>query len=134
MGELSRVTVSISEDLLEKLDALVDRHGHTNRSEIIRDLIRDRLVETYGSEDRVVGSLTVLYDHRQRALSETLTGMAHDHHGLVLSTLHVHLDHDHCLEVSVLKGTRGELSHYAEHVLATKGVLHGRLVLTGGVG
>src|SRR6266480_7883594 len=106
MSGLSRIGVAIDTDLLSRFDRLIGRRRYTNRSEAFRDLIRDALVEqTWESPDsQVVGTVTLVYDHHVRLLSEKLTDVQHDFHRLILSTLHVHLDHDHCLEVLVVRG------------------------------
>jgi CopG family nickel-responsive transcriptional regulator len=132
MSELSRIGVAIDADLLEKFDRLNARRGYANRSEAFRDLIRDRLVEQAweSPESRVVGTVTLVYDHHVRLLNEKLTSMQHDFHRSILSTLHVHLDHDHCLEVLVVRGKAGEVRKIADMLLSTKGVKHGQLSLT----
>ncbi|MCU1260647.1 MAG: transcriptional regulator, CopG family [Bryobacterales bacterium] len=132
MGELSRIGVAIDSDLLEKFDRLIGQRGYTNRSEAFRDLIRDELVQkTWESPDsEVVGTVTLVYDHNVRMLSERLTDMQHDHHQQILSTLHVHLDHDNCLEVLVVKGQAKNVQTIAEKLISTKGVKHGRLTIT----
>ena len=132
MGELSRIGVAIDSDLLEKFDQLIAQRGYTNRSEAFRDLIRDELVEkNWESPDsRVVGTVTLVYDHHVRLLNEKLTDMQHDYHHSILSTLHVHLDHDHCLEVLVVRGKSGEVRKIADSLISTKGVKHGRLTIT----
>jgi CopG family nickel-responsive transcriptional regulator len=132
MGELSRIGVAIDTDLLEKFDRLIEQRGYTNRSEAFRDLIRDELVEkNWESPDsHVVGTVTLVYDHHVRMLSEKLTDIQHDYHHAVLSTLHVHLDHDHCLEVLVVKGKSGDVRKVADALISTKGVKHGRLTIT----
>jgi CopG family nickel-responsive transcriptional regulator len=130
VSDYQRVSITIEPELLARLDAHVDALGSSNRSEVLRDLIRARLAENAGPDDTVAGSLTIVFDHGQRALAERLVHVAHDHDHLVLSTMHVHLDHDTCMEVSVLKGRRASLRHYAAHVLAMRGVLHGELVVT----
>lgn len=134
MPEYERISITIEPELLQRLDALVEAAGHGNRSELLRDLIRARLVEGAAPDQPVVGSLTLVYDHRQRALSERLVEAAHDHEDIVLSTLHVHIDHDTCMELSALRGRRGALQHYAAHLLAMKGVLHGQLVIATSLG
>jgi len=132
MGEpLERISITLDGSLLRSLDAHVAASGHANRSEAVRDMIRARLVDETSAEDVVAGTLTVLFEHRQRALAERLIDVAHEHDHIVLSTMHVHIDADTCLEVSVLRGRRGSLHHYASHVLGMKGVLHGELVVTG---
>jgi len=130
MPEVERISISMNPDLLARLDELVASTGHANRSELIRDLIRARLVALRSAEERVAGSLTLVYEHRQRALAERMIEAAHAHEDIVLATLHVHLDADLCMEVSALRGSRAALQHYASHVLGMKGVLHGELVLT----
>lgn len=132
MGELARIGVAIDEELLARFDELNSRRGYTNRSEAFRDLIRDALIqETAGEEsNEVVGTLTLVYDHHVRMLQEKLTEMQHEHHEEIVSTLHVHLDHHHCLEVLVLRGKSGRIRGIADRLMATKGVEHGRLTLT----
>lgn len=132
MGELSRIGVAIDSGLLAKFDDLIARRGYTNRSEAFRDLIRDELVEqTWESPERaVVGAITIVYDHHVRLLNERLTDLQHDYFRHILSTLHVHLDHDHCLEVLIVKGKAGEVRKFADTLIATKGVKHGRLSIT----
>lgn len=132
MGELSRIGVAIDTELLSKFDTLIEQRGYTNRSEAFRDLIRDELVEKRweSPESNVVGTVTLVYDHHVRMLNEKLTDMQHDHHHLILSTLHVHLDHDNCLEVLVVKGKARQVQKIAEALISTKGVKHGRLTIT----
>src|SRR5713101_7334096 len=132
MSDLSRIGVAIDSDLLEKFDELINRRGYTNRSEAFRDLIRDELVEqTWESpESNVVGTVTLVYDHHVRSLNDKLTDMQHEHHRSILSTLHVHLDHDNCLEVLIVKGKAAVVQKIADALISTKGVKHGRLTLT----
>ncbi len=132
MGQLSRIGVAIDSDLLEKFDGLIARRGYTNRSEAFRDLIRGELVEETWSrpDSQVVGTVTLVYDHHVRLLNEKLTGMQHEHYDHILSTLHVHLDHDNCLEVLVIKGRASEVRRIADSLISTKGVKHGRLTVT----
>src|SRR5690348_40672 len=132
MSALSRIGVAIDTDLLRKFDRLIAERKYTNRSEAFRDLIRDELVEkTWESPDsEVVGTVTLVYDHHVRMLNEKLTDIQHDFHRLILSTLHVHLDHDHCLEVLVVQGKSRQVQKIAEALISTKGVKHGRLTIT----
>lgn len=132
MSSLSRIGVAIDSDLLRQFDALLEQRGYTNRSEAFRDLIRDELVEkTWESpESQVVGTVTLVYDHHVRLLNEKLTGIQHDHHNSILSTLHVHLDHDNCLEVLVVRGKSAAVRAIADTLIGTKGVKHGRLTIT----
>ena len=132
MSELSRIGVAIDTELLVKFDQLIEQRGYTNRSEAFRDLIRDELVEKNweSPEAIVVGTVTLVYDHHVRLLSERLTDIQHEFHRSILSTLHVHLDHDHCLEVLVVRGKSEEVRRVADILISTKGVQHGRLTLT----
>lgn len=134
MSELSRIGVAIDSDLLARFDELIAERGYSNRSEAFRDLIRDELVQRAWErpDELVVGTVTLVYDHHVRLLNEKLTSMQHDHFHNVLSTLHVHLDHDNCLEVLVVKGKASEVRKIAEALISTKGVKHGRLTLTSG--
>ena len=132
MGELSRIGVAIDAGLLEQFDRLIAERGYTNRSEAFRDLIRDELVQKAAESPKaqVVGTVTLVYDHHVRLLSEKLTDLQHDFHRSILSTLHVHLDHDNCLEVLVVRGAAEEVRHIADVLISTKGVKHGRLTIT----
>jgi CopG family transcriptional regulator, nickel-responsive regulator len=132
MAELSRIGVAIDTDLLEQFDSLIAKRGYTNRSEAFRDLIRDELVqESWQTPDsNVVGTVTLVYDHHVRLLNERLTDVQHEHHQSILSTLHVHLDHDNCLEVLVMRGKASVVQQVADTLISTKGVKHGRLTLT----
>jgi len=132
MSGLSRIGVAIDTELLDKFDRRIAQRGYTNRSEAFRDLIRDDLVEkTWESpESQVVGTVTLVYDHHVRMLSEKLTDIQHDFHRSILSTLHVQLDHDHCLEVLVVRGKSADVRKVADALISTKGVKHGRLTIT----
>jgi len=132
MSDLSRIGVAIDAALLKKFDDLIGRRGYTNRSEAFRDLIREALIEKTAErpDSVVVGTVTLVYDHHVRMLSERLTEMQHEHFHNVLSTLHVHLDHDNCLEVMVVRGKSSEVRKVADALISTKGVKHGRLTLS----
>ncbi len=132
MSGLSRIGVAIDSELLRKFDRLIARRGYTNRSEAFRDLIRDELVQrTWESpHSQVVGTITLVYDHHVRLLNEKLTDIQHDFHRSILSTLHVHLDHDYCLEVVVVKGAVSEVQKVADILISMKGVKHGRLTIS----
>jgi CopG family transcriptional regulator, nickel-responsive regulator len=132
MGRLSRIGVAIDSDLLKRFDSLIARRGYTNRSEAFRDLIRDDLVQVawQSPDSEVVGTVTLVYDHHVRRLGDRLTDMQHEFHDHVLSTLHVHLDHHHCLEVLVVRGKASAIQKFADALIATKGVKHGRLTIT----
>lgn len=132
MKALSRIGVAIDSDLLEKFDRLIGQRGYTNRSEAFRDMIRDALVrqEWERPDSPVVGTVTLVYNHHVRLLSEKLTDMQHDHHQHILSTLHIHLDPDNCLEVLVVRGKAATVKRIADALISTKGVKHGRLTIT----
>jgi CopG family nickel-responsive transcriptional regulator len=132
MSGLSRIGVAIDSELLARFDRLIAQRKYTNRSEAFRDLIRDELVEkAWQSPDSdVVGTVTLVYDHHVRLLSEKLTDIQHHHHRLILSTMHVHLDHDNCLEVLVVRGRSSEVRKVADSLISAKGVKHGRLTIT----
>ena len=132
MPRLSRIGVSIDSDLLDRFDKFLANKGYDNRSEGFRDLIRDRLVETaiVAPKAPVVGTVTLIYDHHTRLLPEKLADLQHEHHQVVISTLHAHLDHDTCLEVVVLRGKSREVQQLADKLISTKGVRHGRLVMS----
>jgi CopG family nickel-responsive transcriptional regulator len=132
MSTLSRIGVAIESDLLAKFDKLIANKGYTNRSEAFRDMIRDELVQKSWEkpDSQVVGTVTLVYDHHVRMLNEKLTDIQHESFHHVLSTMHVHLDHDNCLEVLVLKGKASVVRRMADALISTKGVKHGQLVIT----
>ncbi len=132
MGILNRVGVAIDSDLLEHFDAFIADRGYTNRSEAFRDLIRDRLVTAAVHNPRapVVGTVTLIYDHHSRLLPEKLMNLQHEYHNLVVCTTHAHLDHHNCLEVIILKGESRHVQKLADLLIGTKGVQHGRLVMS----
>jgi len=131
MGEIIRTGVSLEHDLLARFDQAIRQKGYQNRSEAIRDLIRDHLVGEEVDENRiVVGSLTFVYDHHRPHLSEKLIEAQHRAGGKVLAATHVHLDHHNCLEVIILKGRSGEVRELGDRILSFRGVKHGRLVMT----
>ena len=132
MADLTRVTISLETSLLEAFDKHIAGKGYENRSEAIRDLIRDRLIreEAKQSDREQVAVVAMVYDHHARELSAKLIDKQHHHHNLVVSTLHVHLGEQHCLEVSILRGPGGEITHLGDELLATRGVLHGEITYT----
>lgn len=131
MKKLVRFGVSLDHHLLDDFDRLIARRQYTNRSEALRDLIRDNLVGQHWEEDReTVGTITIVYDHHVHDLTDRLTDIQHDHHKLILSAMHVHLDHDHCLEVLVVRGKGREIRKVADILIGTKGVKHGKLTMT----
>jgi CopG family nickel-responsive transcriptional regulator len=132
MAELTRFGISIDDRLLKRFDALIAEKGYGNRSEAIRDLIRGALVEEQWAreDEETVGTVTLVYDHHTRDLSDKLTEQQHSHHDAIVSALHVHLDAHNCLEVVVVKGKAGEVRRLADELIGTKGVKHGKLVMS----
>ena len=132
MGVLTRTGVAIDSDLLDRFDRFITAQGYTNRSEAFRDLIRDRLVSAAveAPQAPVVGSVTLIYDHHSRLLPDKLMDLQHEHHELIVSTTHAHLDHHTCLEVIVVKGESRRVRQLADLLIGTKGVQHGRLVMS----
>lgn len=133
MAETVRFGVSIDERLLESFDKLIGDKGYHNRSEAVRDLIRNALVEekwSHNDDEEMVGTVSLVYNHHTRELSDKLTEHQHSHHRNIISALHVHLDAHHCLEVVVIKGRAGEIRRLADELIGTKGVKHGRLMTT----
>lgn len=131
MGDLARIGVSLEHDLLRWFDGAIRKKNYDNRSEAIRDLIRDQMVaEEIDKNKVVVGTLTVVYDHHRPNLTEKLVEAQHQAGGRVLAATHVHLDHHNCLEVIIMKGRGGELRDLANGILSLRGVKHGQLVVT----
>ncbi len=130
---LARFGVAMDEELLARFDSLVARRGTgVNRSEAVRDLVRDALVdaEWEDSEQEIVGTITMVFDHHASDLSDKLDSLQHAHHQRIVSSMHVHLDAHNCLEVVVVRGTSAQVRAIAEGLLGTKGVKHGKLVST----
>ena len=129
---MQRVTITLDDELMADLDRIIAARGYQNRSEAIRDLaragIREAARET-GAAGECVAALVYVYDHAARELSKRLVQNFHGHHDMSLATLHVHLDDASCMEVTVLKGGAGAVQHLADHIIAERGVRHGRLVM-----
>lgn len=132
MSDLARFGISIDDRLLKRFDELIAEKGYGNRSEAIRDLIRNALVEEQWArgEEETVGTVTLVYNHHTRDLSDKLTEHQHSHHDAIVSALHVHLDAHNCLEVVVVRGPAREVKRLADELIGTKGVIHGKLVTT----
>ena len=131
MEQLVRFGVSLDKSLLREFDRHIRRRRYTNRSEALRDLIRDNLVgQEWDGNRETVGTITFVYDHHVRDLTGRLTDIQHDYHGQILSGMHVHLDHDHCLEVLVVKGKGSKIRKVADALVSVKGVKHGKLTMT----
>ena len=131
MSDLVRTGLSLEKELLARFDAAIRGKGYQNRSEAIRDLIREHLVEKAMDENRVVvGTLTMVYDHHQPNLSAKLIEAQHAASSKVLAATHVHLDHHNCLEVVIFKGRSGEVQSLTDRILSLRGVKHGHLTIT----
>ncbi|MFW6012611.1 MAG: nickel-responsive transcriptional regulator NikR [Candidatus Bipolaricaulota bacterium] len=131
MADTARFGISMDHGLLERFDKLVQRRGYQNRSEAIRDLIREKLVQEEWEEGQeVVGVVTLLFDHHQRNLSDELTESQHQEPELVIATTHIHLDRDNCLEMIAVKGRPEEVRDLASALIGIKGVKHGELTAT----
>jgi len=128
---MERLTISLNEELAEQFDAFIRDKGYTNRSEAMRDLIRERLeqerLRSPVAEGHCVASLTYIYNHHQLDLAGRLAASHHEHHDLTLATQHVHLDHDNCLETVLLRGPVKTVRAFADGVIAERGVRHGKL-------
>lgn len=132
MAEVSRFGVSMDTKLLEQFDDRIQQKGYSNRSEAVRDLVRNALIDDLWSreDEHVVGTVTIVFDHHHRDLAAKLTDHQHSHTDAIVSTLHVHLDAHYCLEVVVLKGTAKDVRKIADSLIGTRGVIHGKLVCT----
>ena len=132
MGQTVRFGISLDDKLLSSFDQLIDQKGYMNRSEAIRDLIRSSLVESKweAGDEETVGTVTLIYNHHVRDLSDKLTEHQHSHHDRIISALHVHLDAHNCLEVLVVRGPARDVKKIADELIGVKGVKHGKLVMT----
>ena len=129
---VARFSVSLSKGLLRQLDNMLKEKGYDNRSLAIADMVRDHLVE-HGQECgdvEAAGTVTLVYDHHKTNVQETLTDIQHDCGSMIISTMHVHLDHHNCLEVLVVRGLASEIKSIAGRLIGTKGVKHGKLSIT----
>jgi CopG family transcriptional regulator, nickel-responsive regulator len=129
--QVKRFGVSLEEDILNALDELVIRNKFPNRSQAIRNLIKGSLVTEKVNKNKIVaGAIVIVYDHHKRELNNNLMNVQHDFHELILSTQHVHLAHDLCMETIAVKGKAQSLLILADKIIATKGIKHGKLVMT----
>lgn len=126
---MQRITITLDNDLLDALDLLSQRRGYHNRSEAIRDTLRDALAQEamQAQESEGFAVLSYVYEHEKRDLASRIVATQHHHHDLSVSTLHVHINHDDCLEIAVLKGNMHEIRHFADGVTSQRGVRHGHL-------
>ena len=132
MAKMVRFGVSMSSRLLKEFDHLIKKLGFPNRSEAIRSLIRERLVQKEWklSNEESIGTITIVYSHEVRELTERLTELQHYFHRQIISTMHIHLDKHNCLEVIAVKGKGKDIKRIADRLLSTKGIKHGRLTTT----
>ncbi|MEF8822970.1 MAG: nickel-responsive transcriptional regulator NikR [Desulfohalobiaceae bacterium] len=132
MGGTIRFGISLDSDLLEKFDRLCQERNYPTRSEAIRDLIRNELVqeEWQDQSQEVAGTLTLVYDHHQSDLAQKMIEIQHSALEVIISTLHVHIDHRNCMEVLVLKGAVRDINHISRRLTSTRGIKHGKLSLS----
>jgi CopG family transcriptional regulator, nickel-responsive regulator len=131
MSELVRFGVSLEKDLLEKFDTFIRNRNYTNRSEALRDMIRQELVKKEWIEgEDVAGAITLIYDHHRKDLLSRITDIQHNYQKVIISTQHVHLDHDNCLEIVAVKGKPPEVQKLADRLKSIKGVKHGTLSMS----
>jgi len=129
---ITRFSTALEPDLLAAFDLFLARHGYQNRSEAVRDLIRKEMVDEQWrcTQGRVVGVISLAYAHQQHKLQDHLTDLQHADHDLILSTTHVHLDHDNCLEVIIVRGSASRVKTLADRLITLRGVKHGGLTIT----
>lgn len=127
--KMKRVGVSIDSRLLENFDTLINKKGYVNRSEAIRDIIRDQLVESHweNNNSEMVGTINLVYKHGLKALAEKIAELQHHNHTHIISSLHIHLDEDKCFETLVVKGKVSDIKEVADRLIGIKGVIHGKL-------
>ncbi len=134
MSDLSRFSISTEDDLLQSFDQLITRQGYSNRSEAFRDLMRDALIKSKIEDSpqtgEVLGTLTLVYDHHASELSDKMNDLQHQYYNLIVSVLHVHVNHDDCMEVIVLRGEVRQVRSVSESLLTLRGVKHGKLFVT----
>ena len=128
---LRRFSISLEESLLDKFDRYIQAHQYDNRSEAIRDLIRKAFVKKEWQADKqVMGVITLVYDHHQPKLQKRVTEAQHDFHHYIVSSTHVHMDHDNCLEVIIVRGKAGEVQELANRLIALRGIQDGNLAMS----
>jgi len=128
---LKRFSISLDEKLLTQFDDYIRPKGYSNRSEAVRDLIRKVLInEQWEQDSEVVGVVTLVYNHHQPQLQEKITELQHEYHHQITSTTHVHMDHHHCLEVTIVKGRASQVQELAERLIALRGVKDGNLTMS----
>lgn len=132
MSELVRLSISLEKPLMRQLERLVKKSSYANRSEFVRDMIRQRLVEEQWTDERqeVVGTITMVYDHHARQLSDKLIDIQHDYHDRVMATTHVHLSHDLCAEMIMIRGRADQIREIVNRLRQLRGVLHAELAMS----
>lgn len=131
MSQLVRFGVSLEKDLLDRFDQIIRYKNYTNRSEALRDLIRQELVQRrWQAGGEIAGAITLIYDHHRRELVHKLMDIQHDFGGIIISSQHVHLDHDNCLEIIAVKGSSRETRKLSDRLRSVKGVKHGTLSMS----
>lgn len=132
MVKIKRFGISMEEDLLGKLDSLIKKRGYKTRSEALRDFTREQLVrqEWKNPNQQIIGTLTLVYNHHARMLSDKLGDIQHHHHGQIIASTHVHLDEHNCAEVVIIRGKSADVQKIADEIVSTKGVKHGKLVMS----
>ncbi len=131
MSKLFRFGISLEKDLLDKFDRLIGEKNYTNRSEAFRDLIRENLVKAEWNKNKaIVGAITLIYDHHKRELVNKLMDIQHDFGGIIISSQHIHLDHNNCLEIIAVKGSSEHAQKLANSLKSVKGVRHGTLSMS----
>lgn len=135
MKKINRFGISMEDSLLRRFDKLISQKGYTNRSEAVRDLVREKIIEENieATSEEVYGALVFIYDHHKRELEKSLSNLQHDYFKNIVSTTHVHIDHDTCLEMIIVRGQAKLLKQIAEKLLSFKGVLNGKLTLTSSI-
>lgn len=131
VDNVTRIGVSLEPELLTKFDEMIEQKGYQTRSEAFRDLIRDALTQSFLQDDeaRVCGTITLSYNHHKGDVKEKLTDIQHEHHHLISSSIHVHLDLERCLEVLIVSGTVHEIKDLADHLGSIRGVQNGAPVM-----
>jgi len=125
MSELYRFGVSLEKDLIKRFDELIEHKNYKNRSEALRDLIREDLVkESWEHDKEVAGAITLIYDHHKRELLNTITCIQHDFQTLIMATQHIHLDHNNCLEILAIKGNARDTQNLVHKLKSIKGIKH----------
>lgn len=131
MSEIFRFGISIEKTLLDKFDHLIKKRGYPNRSEALRDLIRQELIrEEWREGKEIAGAITLVYDHHKRELVDKLMNIQHNYQNIIISTQHIHLDHNNCLEILAVKGNSKEVQKLADTLKSVKGVKHGTLSMS----